>query len=442
MCKKIVSLLLVTAMVLGLSACAGGEDKKQSSGAGKNAAGEDQNAAGEDQNTAGAEQNAAGGEASAEVLHLWHYWDSEVQQGLLQEMVDNYQKDTGGPKIEISYIPYSEYIQKILVTAAGGDLPELFIYDGNSTATLAEAGVLADITEKVEESGVMKTTLPGVVAEHEVGGRMYGFPVYANCLALFYRTDLIETPPTTWTELYETAKSVAGPDLYGFAMAGGAGEDAVFQYLPFVWSAGADLDDLAAKGAVEPLALFAKMIDEGIMSKDTVNHSQEDAEILFETGRTAMMINGPWNVPPIQENAPELKWDVAMIPRADDGAFASILGGESFGIGNNTNVDAIWDFVEYMMEPDRYAEFLKGLGQLPADTVLSEDAYYQEDPINQVFIEQLKSAKPRAYGPQYNEMSKAIQRAISAAMTGEQTAQEALEEAKEVVTPLYNAFFK
>ena len=356
-------------------------------------------------------------------------------------MVDNYEKETNGPKIEISYIPYSEYIQKILVTAAGGDLPELFIYDGNSTATLVEAGVLADITDKVNESGVMKNTLPGVVAEHEVNDRLYGFPVYANCIALFYRTDLIETPPQTMSELYETAKAVATDDMYGFAMAGGAGEDAVFQYLPFIWSGGGDINDLSAPAAVEPLDMFSKMISEGIMSKDTVNHSQEDARILFETGRAAMMINGPWNVPPLQENAPDMKWDVAMIPRADNGEYASILGGESFGIGNNTNIDAIWDFVEYMMESDRYAEFLKGLGQLPADTVLSEDPYYMDDPINKVFIEQLKSAKPRAYGPAYNEMSKAIQTAISSAMTGAQTAQEALDEAKAVVTPLYDDFF-
>jgi len=427
---KKLAILSVVALTLGMTGCGSStEDKGVSS--------EKQST--EKKQTAETTQSTE--KTDQEVLRLWHYWDSELQQNLLQEMVDNYEKETNGPKIEISYIPYSEYIQKILVTAAGGDLPELFIYDGNSTATLVEAGVLADITDKVNESGVMKNTLPGVIAEHEVNDKLYGFPVYANCIALFYRTDLIETPPQTMSELYETAKSVATDDMYGFAMAGGAGEDAVFQYLPFIWSGGGDINDLSAPAAVKPLETFSEMISEGIMSKDTVNHSQEDARILFETGRAAMMINGPWNVPPLQENAPDMKWDVAMIPKADGGEYASILGGESFGIGNNTNVDAIWDFVEYMMDSDRYAEFLKGLGQLPADTVLSEDPYYLDDPINKVFIEQLKSAKPRAYGPAYNEMSKAIQTAIGSAMSGAQTAQEALDEAKEIVTPLYDDFF-
>lgn len=427
MLKKGLALLLSLGMAAGLAACG-------------NSAGSASAPVG--QETGQAVQEKGDTTGSDKVLHLWHYWDSEAQQELLQEMVDNYRKDTGGPEIKVSYIPYSEYIQKILVTAAGGDLPELFIYDGNSTATLAEAGVLADITDRVKESGIMDKTLEGVVAEHQVGDRLYGLPVYANCIALFYRTDLIDTPPSDWDELYAAAQKVATPEMYGFAMAGGAGEDAVFQYLPFVWSGGADLDNIAAPGAVKSLEMLSRMIEEGIMSKDTVNHSQEDARILFETGRAAMMINGPWNVPPLQENAPDMKWDVAMIPRDPDGEYASILGGESFGIGQNTDIDGIWDFVEYMMEPARYASFLKGLGQLPADTELAEDPYYTQDPVNKVFIEQLKSARPRAYGPQYNEMSKAIQTAISSAMSGSQSAQDALQDAEEIVTPLYDDFFK
>ena len=109
-------------------------------------------------------------------------------------------------------------------------------------------------------------------------------------ISFFYRTDLIETPPTNCTELYETAKAVATDDMYGFAMAG-EGEDGVFQFLPFLWSAGADLDNVAAPGGVEALDLLSKMIDEGLMSKDTVTNSQEDARVLFETGRAAMMLN-------------------------------------------------------------------------------------------------------------------------------------------------------
>ena len=421
--KKLLIVLLAMAVLFSATACSPGAAPSGTSTPSEPAA------------SGGEASSAAGGDA----LALWHYWNSDLQQGLLKDLVDGYKAETG-VKIEVSYIPYGEYMQKILVSAAGNVMPELFLYDANTTATLVEAGVLADITAQVERSGIMKNVLPYSVQEHSVGDKVYGFPCYSNCVAFFYRTDLIETPPETWSELYATAKEVATSDMYGFAMAG-EGEDGVFQFLPFVWSAGADLDNIAAPGAVEALDMLSRMISEGLMSKDTVTNSQEDARVLFETGRAAMMLNGPWNIPPLQENAPDMQWDITLIPRADNGEFTSILGGESFGIGNGADVEGIWGFVEYVMEPERYSQFLKDIGQLPADTELAKDPYYQDDPINKIFIDQLLVARPRAYGPQYNEMSKAIQTAMGLAMGGQESAEDALKEAAETITPMYEAFF-
>lgn len=375
-------------------------------------------------------------------LNLWHYWDMVEQQELLAELVAEYEEQNPDIKINISYIPYTEYIQKLLVSAAGGTLPDLLIYDGNSTATYVEAGILADITDKIEESQIMENTFEGVVEEHEIGGRLYGFPVYANCLAFFYNTDIVETPPTTLDELYQTAKEVTDGDMYGFAMSGIAGEESSFQFLPFSWSAGEGLENVAGEGTVKALDTFGKMIEEGYMSKDVVNYTQQDVRMAFETGRAAMMINGPWNVGPLRENAPDLNWDVALIPKMDGGEYASILGGESFGIGSNANVDEIWDFVEYMMEPDRYTEFLKGLGQLPADKEMAQDPYYQDDPVSKLFIEQLECARPRPTCAKYNEMSKALQTAIGSTFSGASSAQDALTEAAAVITPIYEEFLE
>jgi multiple sugar transport system substrate-binding protein len=49
----------------------------------------------------------------------------------------------------------------------------------------------------------------------EVQGRVVSIPVDADPLVLYYRRDLIETPPTTWEELIATAQSFHGKDLNG-----------------------------------------------------------------------------------------------------------------------------------------------------------------------------------------------------------------------------------
>lgn len=431
MFKKLVSVLMTAAMCISLAACGSGTP-----------------AEGEVQSDAKAETEdsaqSGGGSSSGEVkeLSLWHYWDSVAQQELLADLVKEYEEQNQNIKINISYIPYSEYLQKILVSAAGGTLPDLFIYDGNNTAAYVESGILADITDKINESGIMDNCFEGVVEEHQIAGRLYGFPVYANCLAFFYNTDVVETPPTTLEELYQTAKEVTKGDMYGFAMSGIANEESSFQFLPFVWSAGEDLDNIAGAGSVKALDTLSKMIEEGYMSKDVINYTQQDVRMAFETGRAAMMINGPWNVNPLMENAPDLNWKIALIPKSDNGEYASILGGESFGIGKSANIDEIWGFVEYMMEKERYTEFLKGLGQLPADKEMAQDPYYQDDPVSKMFIEQLECAKPRPVSAKYNEMSKYLQTAIGSAFSGSATAEEALKEAAESITPLYEEFLK
>jgi len=53
-----------------------------------------------------------------------------------------------------------------------------------------------------------------------------------------------------------------------------------------------------------------------------------------------------------------------------------------------------------------------------------------------VFVEQLKVAKPRAYGSNYPEISNAIQEAIQGAVSGQSPVADALARAQATITPL------
>ena len=44
-----------------------------------------------------------------------------------------------------------------------------------------------------------------------------------------------------------------------------------------------------------------------------------------------MMINGPWQFSGLSDDAPDLEYGVAKV-RADDGDYASVLGGENVAI--------------------------------------------------------------------------------------------------------------
>jgi multiple sugar transport system substrate-binding protein len=80
--------------------------------------------------------------------------------------------------------------------------------------------------------------------------------------------------------------------------------------------------------------------------------------------------------------------------------------------------------------------YLSEAGKLPSRADLAEDPYWTDDPVLAVFIEQLKVAKPRAYGEHYPEISNAIQEAIQGAVSGQSDVASALAKAQATITPL------
>ena len=123
--------------------------------------------------------------------------------------------------------------------------------------------------------------------------------------------------------------------MYGLAISATNNEEGTWQYLPWLWSAGGDIDTIDGPESVKALSFLRQLIDEGLMSSDVVNWTQQDAAMAFMSGQAAMCINGPWIRPSIMADAPDLNWAVAKIPM--DQQYASILGGESFGIAKGSD---------------------------------------------------------------------------------------------------------
>ncbi len=148
-----------------------------------------------------------------------------------------------------------------------------------------------------------------------------------------------------------------------------------------------------------------------------------------------MMINGPWQIPVLEADSPDLEWEVSTLPEDVQGA--SILGGENYAIvAGGPNVEAAWNLLTWTQQPENLKQYLTESGKLPSRADLAEDPYWTEDPVRGVFVEQLKVAKPRAYGSNYPEISNAIQEAIQGAVSGQSPVADALARAQATITPL------
>src|SRR5699024_9465283 len=128
----------------------------------------------------------------------------------------------------------------------------------------------------------------------------YGIPLAFSSRALYYRTDLIDTPPATWDELYEIAAKVKeeNPEIYGFAIPTDVTSGTV-ELLNFIYQNEGSATDkdgnikLATPENIETLEFLKKFNDDKIIP-DPVSTTRSDQAPMFQNGDLAMFISGPW----------------------------------------------------------------------------------------------------------------------------------------------------
>ena len=359
----------------------------------------------------------------------------ETHDAQIQAFMDSHPNT----QIERSTVNFNDFVQLLIQGAAAGELPDIAIIDNPDFHGFAGLGVLADLTESIEAWGQADLYFPGHWGSTVFQGVNYGVPCLSNCLAWWMNTEMkaeagVEMP-TTWDELRETAKALTTREHYGAVVSARHTEEGAFQFLAFLWSAGSDLATVNDEGGQRAHQLWVDMVNEGSMSQGILGMGQWAVKDEFGNRRAAMMLSGPWFIPEMNNSYPDVQWEVAAIPM--DQQPTSILGGENYGITKDSaNIDAAWEYVAWTQEPDNYKPFIQGLGMFPSRSDVAEDTYWTDDPVLGVFSEQIKFARARAYGPNYGQISNALQDAMQAAITGLSSVKDALDTAAAVITPL------
>ncbi len=366
----------------------------------------------------------------------WDYMDNANGRALENQFA-RYMEANPSVKIERTAFDFADLKQKLLQGAAAGQLPDVVIIDNPDHQAFSSLVIFEDITDRVAEWGQADNFFEGPWSSTTFQDKNYGLPDNSNCLVLWYNTDFLAEaglePPTNWEELTAAAAALTVDDRYGMAVAAIKSENATFQWLPFLWATGEDLATLDSEGGRRALQLWVDLVESGSMSKGIIGWDQTDIRTQFQNGKTAMMPNGPWQIPTIEQESPDLAWDVVTLPEDKQGA--SILGGENTAIvKGRANIDAAWELLMWRQEPEELRTYLTDAGKLPSRSDLAED--WSDDPVITVFVEQLKVAKARAYGDKYPEISAAVQEAIQAAVGGQTDVESALAKAQQVITPL------
>ncbi len=243
------------------------------------------------------------GAAAGDALTLWHVY-SGAEREALDAAVERYNARHPERPIVASALAFSGYTSKLSSAIPRGNGPDLFIYNHDQIGGWVDAGLLAEASPPAD-------LLEPAARAVAYGDRRWGWPVACKTAALFYNPELVETPPATRDELLRLARRLTDGRVFGLAY------EASSLYHNAGWFLGAGGHFLDEDGGITlDTPAYASMLAfaRDAVLRDRVCPEEATSVLvaqLFNEGRAAMVINGPWFLSQLDDDAPRA---VAPLP--------------------------------------------------------------------------------------------------------------------------------
>ena len=324
---------------------------------------------------------------------LWHSYRANEKDALEQAAAKwNAQPDV--PKLELLAVPYDALADKITAAVPRGHGPDLFIFAHDRIGDWAESHILEPIEFFVDEAlcdRYLRKTIDALV----YGDSLYGLPLAYKSAALFYNKALVTKPPTTTAELLELGRRLTDRKAGRFGLV----YENVKLFFHAAWLhgfGGEVFDERGQLHVVTPAAVraleWARLLGgpDGIVPPET---SGVLLSTLFNEGKAAMAMSGPWFVGEIR---PGVSYGVAPLPIVSEtGRRAEpFLGVEAVLMSAYArDKKAAFRVMQYLAGDEAALLRARTARQTVANVAAYRDPRIAKDPLIAAFRQQLDDAR-------------------------------------------------
>jgi multiple sugar transport system substrate-binding protein len=379
------------------------------------------------------------GGASAGSGGTYTVWDPYPQFDDSSAWVQLLQKCGSGAGVSVKRTAFdtTDLTSKTLLAAQQGNAPDVLIVDNPVVSTMADAGVLTTTdVNKVDTSQVQ----PNLLAAGQVGGKTYGIPIGANTLALYYNKGVLQAAGVDvasvrdWASLTAALGKVKTAGKKGITFSAIGTEEGSFQFLPWLWGAGADLTRLDSPEAVSAVQLWTDWLHNGFAPNSVINNTQTTSWQEFATGQYAFAENGTWQL----GNAKKVGFECGIIPIPGKagGVAPAPTGGEfvTMPVQKQTGRYATTQkLLACLASPDNLFNTDTTLSYIaPIKSVVDKQVSANAD--LKVWADAVAAAKGRTsdnLGTKYPKISEPMWNAFQAALSGSKSPQQAMTDAQQ-----------
>lgn len=337
-------------------------------------------------------------------------WVRSSSAEAIQGLADHYNAAHPSDKIVVTPITAEQMVPKLGAAIAGGEPPSAAVLDLIFLPTFASAGALADITDFVHGRPYADAMSPSHIRLATFGDKIYGVPALPDASIIAYNPELFKKAgldptkaPASLEEIAADAKKITalGDETYGFYFVANSGSWLVYDFMPHIWAAGADILSEDGRTATvdtpamrETIAAYRDMFKAGAIHPTARSGNGNNAVEAFASGNVGILMTGSYIVNLLTSKYPDVKFEVAPIPGPKGGA-SSFAGGDTLSLMAGTPDDQkalVEDFIDFYMQPEQQV-YITQVSGMPSRTDLAKEAYASFDPRNLVAYDVLSKAR-------------------------------------------------
>jgi len=374
----------------------------------------------------------------------------------LREVAQEFKK-TYNIIVEVMELGRENYLSAVPTQLLSGSSKfDVVFLPSTMIAELAKADVLLSLDNKID---VNDTDL---IATYGYQNKIFALPCDISTMFLYYRKDLINTPPQTWKEFIEVSKKFSqeinpnSPTKYGCAFPGMAGEDLPKSFYCLLWSYGGFILKENEVGIGQLSSILAaqylrRLLDENVLPKDITSWSFSQIYENLENGNLAMAAPF-WNAAATfllrSESRFKENIDIALVPgiKQDDGTIKRMSFQHAWTLAVNSkskNIDEAIEFLAFATGKEGGKLYAKSARGNPARYSILKDPNLQINrPEFKLLIESLQLANSEPSVSYYATLHNIMNEELTQILTKSKNPDEAMKDGGKRIKALVRKFKK
>jgi len=326
-------------------------------------------------------------ETTIEYWHPPHGPDPDAEEQFLQGMIDQFQQQNAGIKVNLTILPWADAYQKWTTAIAAGAPPDVSISGSEAAIQFAAEGHLMPVTDLVPVADPADPNYFGMLPYFRYQEQYWQVPYIAGAWVLFYNPDMLAAAgqtgaPTTWDQVKQLAQATTKDGTFGFPLSFAKNYtcNQAYMCMQSAWGTGALTPegkvDMTSQGMVDVTRFYTSFMTEKLTPPDALSWTGPDELIAYFTNGKAPMAAIYGNrAARIMDAAKSNGVNVAianmpMGPGERPGSYGATNGHMIFAKAKNP--DAAKLFISFLHKDENLVPWSKVTGWLPPTKTAAE----------------------------------------------------------------------